>query len=77
MGLARLITFLLVGWIAWSMYRKYLAATRRSSRKEQLQGKNFVQCRFCKVHLPEQDAIADGDAWYCCKAHQQAWLEKS
>jgi len=76
MGLIRLITFLLVGWIIWSMYRKYMAATGSKSRQDKLPDKKFVKCRYCNVHLPEPEAFSDGDSWFCCKAHQQAWLEK-
>jgi uncharacterized protein len=59
------------------MYRKYLAATKAGSRKARLPEKHFVQCSYCDVHLPEQDAISDGKSWFCSKAHQQAALEKS
>jgi uncharacterized protein len=77
MGLIRLITFLLVGWIAWTMYRRFMAAANSKSRRERLPDKHFVRCSYCDVHLPEQNAVTDGKTWFCSKAHQQAWLEKS
>jgi AmpD protein len=29
----------------------------------------MVQCQFCKVHLPQPNAIAYDDRFYCCKEH--------
>jgi uncharacterized protein len=34
----------------------------------------IVRCAQCDVHLPEEDAVRDGEAWFCTMAHKQAWL---
>lgn len=32
----------------------------------------MVTCAHCGVHLPESDALADGEQYFCNKAHRQA-----
>ena len=39
----------------------------------------MVQCQYCKVHLPQPDAIVFDERFYCSKAHldsldEQGWL---
>lgn len=79
MNLFRLIAFALLIWIAWFMLKNYLAKQRNAGKPaagKQIAGK-IVKCRHCDLHLPETDAISDGDAWFCSQAHKQAWLGRS
>ena len=77
MGLIRLITFLLVAWVVWSMYRKYQRAMGASARGKSLPNKTFVKCVYCDVHLPEAEAVKEGNDWFCSRKHQQAYLEQN
>jgi uncharacterized protein len=78
MNLFRLIALALLVWIAWFMFRNYLARQRKQGAKprKQLQGR-MVKCRECDVHLPEGDALREGDDWYCSQAHRRAALGRS
>jgi uncharacterized protein len=29
----------------------------------------MVRCAHCGVHLPREEALADGRLWYCSQAH--------
>jgi len=77
MGLIRFIVLLLIAAVAWFLIKNYL-------QKQQLRGRNespriaarIVRCKQCDVHLPEQDAVRDGDEWFCSETHKQAWLTK-
>jgi uncharacterized protein len=78
MNLFRLIGLALLVWIAWFMLKNYLAKRRQSQAgvvTKRIQGK-IVKCRTCEVHLPEVDAVRDGDDWFCGQRHRQAWLER-
>jgi uncharacterized protein len=78
MNLFRLIGLALLVWIAWFMLKNYLAKRRQSQAgvvAKRIQGK-IVKCRTCEVHLPEADAVRDGDDWFCGQRHRQAWLER-
>lgn len=76
MNLFRLIAFALLVWIAWFMLKNYLAKQRNAGKPaagKQIAGK-IVKCRHCDLHLPEADAVSDGETWFCSQAHKQAWL---
>ncbi|HEY0962691.1 MAG TPA: PP0621 family protein [Pseudomonadales bacterium] len=77
MGLVRFIILLLVLGVAWFVVKNYLRkqALRGSTRngKPQIAGK-IVRCKQCNVHLPETEAIREGEEWFCTQEHRQAWL---
>jgi uncharacterized protein len=79
MGLIRFLFFLLVAGVVWFMVKNYQRKQELRGRKDdrgnngRLQGGKIVRCKACDVHLPEQDALRDGDNWFCGQAHLQAW----
>lgn len=30
----------------------------------------MVRCAHCRTHVPQDQALADQDLWYCSQAHQ-------
>lgn len=79
MGLIRFIFVLLVLGVAWFVVKNYLRrkamhAQRVRARNEppQIAGR-IVRCKHCDIHLPESEAVRDGDDWFCSQAHRQAW----
>jgi len=83
MGLIRLIAYGLLIWVVWSMVKNYLAKQRRanmaSSEKDgaKIAAKKVVKCRYCDLHLPEEDAVANAAGSFCSQSHKQAWLEQN
>lgn len=78
MNLFRLIAFAVLVWIAWFMLKNYLAKQRNAGDAKagkRIPGK-IVKCPVCEVHLPEADAVREGEEWFCSKAHRQAWLSR-
>ena len=43
--------------------------------QQRIPGK-IVRCKQCDVHLPESEALREGDEWFCTQAHRQAWLTR-
>jgi len=42
----------------------------RSAEPERLKkGGAVVRCAFCGVHVPEAEAVRDGDRYYCSRQH--------
>jgi uncharacterized protein len=79
MGLIRFLFFLLILWVVWFMVKNWLRKQELGASRDKarvISGK-VVRCKHCDVHLPEQDALRDGDDWFCTAAHKQAWLGKS
>lgn len=74
MGLIRLLTLLLILWVLWFMYRNYQTRQQRQHDARRIEAGKIVKCRHCEVHLPQQQALADGDDWFCNQAHRQAYL---
>jgi uncharacterized protein len=79
MGLIRFLFFLAIAGVLWFMVKNYQRKQElsRRNRPERLAGSKIVRCAACDVHLPEQDALRDGDNWFCSQAHRQSWLAGS
>lgn len=83
MGLIRFVFFLLIAGVVWFMVRNYQRKQELRERRKDaetgahLPGARIVRCKHCDVHLPQQDALREGDNWFCSQAHKQAWLASS
>jgi len=76
MGLLRLILLAILGALLYRGWRRW--RDRRLSRsgapagtKVHDQG-HMVACRHCGLYLPQQDAVSEGDDFYCSDAHRRA-----
>ncbi len=78
MGLIRFLFFLLILYVLWFMAKNYLRKQERRERERanKTQVARIVRCKHCEVHLPEPDALRDGEDWFCTPAHKQAWLDR-
>ena len=76
MGLIRLVIFALVIWLVWRMIKNYQAsqARRKNSGNQKLTSGNMVACHYCSVHVPENDAIAHEQLWFCSESHKDKFL---
>lgn len=79
MGLIRFLFFIVVVGVAWFMVKNYLRkqevrARRRATEAQIAAGKDgrIVRCKHCDLHLPESQALREGDDWFCSQAHRQA-----
>lgn len=80
MGLIRFIFLLLILGAVWFVAKNYLRKQqlreqRARNAQPQIPGK-VVRCKQCDVHLPETEAVREGDEWFCTQAHRQAWLAR-
>ncbi len=74
-NLLRLAILVLLVWLGWRMVRRWLAAATppaTSKRTGSQKVERMVRCRYCDLHLPEQEALHDGRDWYCNEAHRRA-----
>ena len=74
MGLIRLLTILLLGWLAWSLYKNYVNKQVQQQQKRKLQAGRIVKCQYCDLHLPETQALQHDSTWFCTRDHMQAFL---
>lgn len=80
MGLIRFIILLLILGVVWFFVTNYARKQRaneqqRGGAQTRITGK-VVRCKQCDVHLPEEQALREGDEWFCTQAHRQAWLTR-
>jgi uncharacterized protein len=46
----------------------------RLTREHRHEGGQMVRCRWCDVHVPENEALRDHAEWFCCAAHRDRFL---
>jgi len=64
-----LLVLLLIVWWAW---KKRAGEDRGGSDQKPRTPERMVRCAHCGVHLPESDALAADDAYFCNEAHRRA-----
>lgn len=78
--LIRLIIFvvlLVAGLMLYRMYREWrLGREELLEGDDQQDGNAMVRCAWCKVHVPENEALRDREEWFCCSAHRDKYLEE-
>ncbi len=77
--LTRLVIFLLLIFAGWYIWRNFLRPMlQAASNSDPQQGEEqpkalpMSRCDHCGLHLPDAEAIHEGDKIYCCEAHRQA-----
>lgn len=48
---------------------KLLAQTRQNQKKQAVAHKQVVQCTYCKVYVPKDDALFENGEFFCCAEH--------
>ncbi|MDM8558060.1 PP0621 family protein [Candidatus Parabeggiatoa sp. HSG14] len=81
MSILRIILLILAGWILWRFTKIWYQNTlQRQQKKEKeaalsspskkQQESAMVQCHYCGLYLPEEEASKEGKIHYCCEAHK-------
>ena len=53
-------------WMARGFHRKDAAKDAPEAAPEQM-----VNCSHCGLYLPQSEAIAEGDKFFCCAEHRR------
>ncbi|MEJ2692255.1 MAG: PP0621 family protein [Candidatus Thiodiazotropha sp.] len=68
--------YLLLALAAWALYLiiRHLARQRKLQQPRRANPKAVisVQCAYCGLHLPREEALRRGDAYFCSQAHLDA-----
>lgn len=77
--LFRLIIFIGVVWLGIRLLKAF-NRKKLESQQQTPQGnerpQQMVQCRYCNLHLPQNDAVKHESLWFCCHEHRQHFLDK-
>jgi uncharacterized protein len=69
--LLRIIIILIGLWLVLQIIKRARTARQNPSPDAPPIAK-MVSCNHCGVHVPESEAITDGDKRYCCEEHRKA-----
>ncbi|MCG7601904.1 hypothetical protein MHM84_19345 [Halomonas sp. McH1-25] len=76
----RLVIFVVLFWAGLKLYRMYrewkLSQDEETHRQQQLDNGRMVRCSFCRVHLPEDEALSQEGRWFCSREHRDRFLER-
>lgn len=67
--LLRIIVILLGLWLVLTIIKRALSSRRNPAPDKPVVAK-MVACAHCGVHIPEPEAIRDGDRYYCSEEHR-------
>lgn len=74
----RLIIFAIVFYVGLKLYGMYRERrlSHEQSTLERHEGGQMVRCRWCNVHVPENEALRDDGEWFCCSAHRDRFHQE-
>lgn len=75
--LFRLILFVVICALAYSLYKKLQKGSDKSKASTKTEEPTLAmkRCAKCGVHLPENDSIQYQTLHFCCEDHKKAYLE--
>jgi uncharacterized protein len=68
--LLRIIIILIGLWLVLTIIKRALASRRKPQPDKPAVAK-MVACAHCGVHIPESEAVCDGDRHYCSEEHRR------
>ncbi|MFC7370033.1 PP0621 family protein [Vreelandella zhaodongensis] len=74
----RLIIFAVLFYVGLKLYGLYRERrlTHQQSEPARHEGGQMVRCRWCDVHVPEEEALRDSEQWFCSSAHRDRYLQE-
>jgi len=69
MGLLRFIIIALIVYLLILIFKRWAANKNSSSSKPQNKSTVMVQCKTCKLHIPENEALQKDGDYYCSQEH--------
>ena len=63
----KLILVLLLGWIGFSLVKRF--KQNNPSVSKSVKGQKMIACDVCDTHVPESDVIVKNGKNYCSKEH--------
>jgi uncharacterized protein len=72
MGLIRLLLLAFLAWLIWWLLRPLLRGESKPMKQNKSQSvENMVRCAHCGLNLPVQEAIREGERYYCSEEHRR------
>ena len=77
MNLIRLLAIAVIFWLLYRLILTLLSKGRRPAADTSRPANDaaiatMVRCAHCGLHVPQGEALQNGDHYYCSKEHQEA-----
>jgi uncharacterized protein len=72
--MGRIVFFLLlaiVGYMVWRSLKRRGADRGTTGQGQPPTPQAMVSCATCGLHLPRQEALPQGDRYFCCEEHRR------
>jgi hypothetical protein len=67
--MARLLFWILFAIIAYAVARSWLRAPSGRGGSPEKPPEAIVRCSVCGLNVPQSEALARADRWYCSREH--------
>ena len=69
--LLRILIILFGLWLVIQIIKRVFAAPPEEHHTAKPAIPRMVACAHCGIHVPESQAVRDGDKVYCCEEHRK------
>lgn len=67
----RWLLFALIVWLSYLLIKKLLRDYQLGRQTKKTDPKRMVRCHYCKVFLPENEALTERGHQFCCHEHRE------
>ncbi|HET8705432.1 MAG TPA: hypothetical protein VFM46_03935 [Pseudomonadales bacterium] len=73
--MSRFITLLLLGFVAYTLYKRFISPPSRTPKQPDQSGEKICKCLYCQAHSPASRGITLSNGQFFCSAeHQRLYL---
>lgn len=70
MNIVRILLIALAAWIIFRLWQNYRLGKPKQGKPAAVQ--NMVACAICKTHVPQDEALRQGERFYCSREHLES-----
>ena len=68
----RILILIAIGLLLYLIITNFLRKQKRQQSESISSAEKMVRCKYCGIHVLEQEAIKDGNNFYCSQDHLEA-----
>ena len=68
----RILILIAIGLLLYLIISNFLRKQKRQQSESISSAEKMVRCKYCGIHVLEQEAIKDGNNFYCSQDHLEA-----
>jgi len=68
----RILILIAIGLLLYVIISNFLRKQKRQQSESISSAEKMVRCKYCGLHILEQEAIQEGSNFYCSQSHLEA-----